>query len=107
MHPFFLDALSHDGSSIVVSELQGVGCFTPPLDVMTGWSPHRLPTLPKAMSTTMSYDILFFFFDRDVRVDHLDVDIRCLNYVHILDEEFVIDGSDAFIYDDAKVANDA
>ena len=86
--------------------MQEVGCFAPPLDVMTAWSPHRLPTRPKTMSTKMSYDVLFFLLDGDVWVDHLDVDIRCLDCAHILDE-CVTDGSDALICDDAEVANDA
>ena len=44
--------------------------------------------------------------DGDVWLSHLDVDIQCLDFVHVADVYCVTDGSEEIIYDDAEVGND-
>ena len=85
---------------------QGGCVFTPPLDVMVGRPPHRSsPTELDVVNDVILY--LCCLPDGDVELAVLDVGIRCLECGQVLDEGYVTDGSDALIYDDAKVANDA
>ena len=74
-------------------------------DRLVTTSPSYCPTEDDVVKDDILY--LCCLPDGDVELAVLDFGIRCLEYGHILDEEYVTDGSDALIYDDAKVANDA
>ena len=87
--------------------MQGWDVFTPPLDVMVGGPSHRSysPTEPDVVKDDILY--LGCLPDGDVELAGLDAGIRCLECAHVLDEEYVTDGSEALIYDDAEVAKGA
>ena len=85
-----------------------MGCFHTPSrcdDRLVTTSPSYCP-----IEDDVDKDVIFYLcclLDGDVRLDHLDVDIRCLGCAHILNDECVTAGSETLIYDDAEVAKGA
>ena len=107
--------MSQTSTDVGCSDVSEDVRFTPPLDVMAkGWSPHQNahpPTVDDVVDVVRPcYDValgcLICLSDGDVWLCRLDVDIRCLDCVHVADVYCGTDGSEELIYDEAEVNND-